>query len=431
MRRTPFALVAVLLVIAACGGSDGSSDPSSTTTSTSATTTTSTTTSEPPTTTSTTSAPTSTTTPPPPPGSLFIVSGVTSGDVLNVRSEPDASATILGTLPPGAPVQTTGLATPDLPTAGWWQVTLADGTTGWVNRRFVGLNPAFAAPLAESDCTPVDATTTTSPEAVGDADHILAIGFERGAECDRVVVLLGNHPTGGGDWPESAAGSLPGGISVSAEGSVAVVAFPSEADGGFVDAVRPTATETALDDAEAFVVRSNPASGASAPGGGPEVRVHFHRNVTVSTRFLSDPARIVVDVYPAPTGTGLDYTPHIGGGTVLEHPVDVDLAGPGVTLPVTVAGYGRPFESQGVAQIRIASDTPGSGDLVAATFSGPSGTLTGPTYPYFTTDYTMMWGRFSFTIDGLPPGDYELFVGEFSAKDGTPQGVYDVFTVAD
>ena len=50
-------------------------------------------------------------------------------------------------------------------------------------------------------------------------------------------------------------------------------------------------------------------------------------------------------------------------------------------------------------------------------------------YAYTTSDFASAWGEFTFAIESILPEDYEIFVGEFSAKDGTPIGVYHDFTV--
>lgn len=423
MKQSLVTLTAIMLLLSACGTTP--SGPPSTTQTTSP----STTSSGVQLNTTRTTAPTVTTTIAPAPAatnSVFVVHGVNPGDVLNVRERPDASSRVVGSIPPDSSVQTTGMATPDVPGPGWWEVVLSDGSTGWVNRRFVTVANRYGSPIGQAECASPGATDTTTPASMGegDADYILALSYESGAACDRLVVLLGARAGSGTDWPEHAADALPSGITVRGEGNTAVVAFPSS-----IDSVRPTATEASFDDADAFVVRPALSAGSIEPRG-PEVRLSFDHNVTVGASFLSNPARIVVDIHPAPTGTGLGYGLRIGGGTVLEHPGQIDLNGPGVSLPITVTGYGRPFEAQGVAELRLVGDGEGSGQPVEATFSGPSGTVSGTSYHYTTTDWTSMWGTFEFTIDDLAPGTYELFVGEYSAKDGSPIGLYDDLTVA-
>ncbi|MEM7338840.1 MAG: SH3 domain-containing protein [Actinomycetota bacterium] len=65
----------------------------------------------------------------------WTVVGVDSDDTLNVRAEPNASATIVGELDPWS---TDFAVTGDNGTpVRWREITLADGTDGWVNARFV------------------------------------------------------------------------------------------------------------------------------------------------------------------------------------------------------------------------------------------------------------------------------------------------------
>lgn len=72
---------------------------------------------------------------------VWTVVGVEPNDVLNVRSEPNASAPIVTELDPW---------TTDLETTGqvggtssrWRELTLDDGSTGWVNARFLVAQPA-------------------------------------------------------------------------------------------------------------------------------------------------------------------------------------------------------------------------------------------------------------------------------------------------
>jgi hypothetical protein len=160
------------------------------------------------------------------------------------------------------------------------------------------------------------------------------------------------------------------------------------------------------------------------------MRFFFDANRRAAFRFLTNPARIVIDVKTAPTGTGLDVAARRGGPAVVL-PIQEDVNGPGVATPIRVAGWARPFEANGVAILRAVGATPGAGDPVEATFSGTeyAGTQVASTYPYLTTDWTEAWGAFSFTIDDLAAGSYELFVGDLSMEDGSEQGVYQVFTV--
>lgn len=62
---------------------------------------------------------------------LFDVTGVTAGDVLNIRQTPDASAPIIGTLAPGA----THIEVVE-ESRGWGRVNSGE-TTGWVSMRYL------------------------------------------------------------------------------------------------------------------------------------------------------------------------------------------------------------------------------------------------------------------------------------------------------
>ncbi len=392
--------------------------PGSTTTTTTPTTTS---TAVPPTITTTTTEPivVGTTPPPPIPGDeVFLVAGVAADDVLNVRAEPDPGTPKVGELAPGAAVPSTGLAVPDVPVAGWWEVALADGTRGWVNRRFVGLDPALATGgCAEQTVEPV---TFDAVPGVGDAGHVLGYDFFPGGACgDRFVVLFGAGDGWSTDWALDLANGLPDGVTVSPEGPVVAITLPPQ-----IQTVRPTATEADFGDMQAFVVRDFPTGSTPGP---LEIRLHFGRNVTVAAQVLANPARIVVDLGPEPTGTGLDYTPVLGNLVVLERPIQIDLSAPGVDGTIGIRGYGRPFEAQGFVEIRRAADQPGTGETVPVVYDGGlSETGLGM---YIATDYVDTWGRFAFDMEIAEPGDYEMFIGEFSADDGTPIGLYHTFTV--
>ena len=72
--------------------------------------------------------------------------------------------------------------------------------------------------------------------------------------------------------------------------------------------------------------------------------------------------------------------------------------------PIVIRGYARTFEANVVARLA-------AGGKVAAQAHGTA------------ADYVTAWGEFELTIPAGPSGDVELFVGEDSAKDGTPVGV--------
>jgi uncharacterized membrane protein len=76
---------------------------------------------------------------PAPEGNSFSVVGVAEGDVLNMRSAPDASSALVGSIPPGT-AHVTGVGTPTQVEQTIWQRVRYRGTEGWVNTRFLKSN---------------------------------------------------------------------------------------------------------------------------------------------------------------------------------------------------------------------------------------------------------------------------------------------------
>ncbi|MCY4087112.1 MAG: hypothetical protein OXG37_09615 [Actinomycetia bacterium] len=93
---------------------------------------------------------------------------------------------------------------------------------------------------------------------------------------------------------------------------------------------------------------------------------------------------------------------------------------------IRINGYVRPLDANGAAELRTIAEQSGSGQPVAATFSGTDylGTLRDVRYGFTTNDYIDAWGQLAFVIEELDPGAYELFVGERSAKDASPIGIF-------
>lgn len=413
MKRSLATTLALVLMAAACGESAVTSTTAAPTTSGVST--------APSTTTvnSTTTSPNRTTAPtiPEPLEPGWMVIGVADNDVLNVRAAASASSPKIAELGPHAVgVATTGLGTSSHLTPGWWEVPLDEGGTGWVNSRYLALSPLWTVPFATTPCS--TGVSNTSPPTISSADHVMALDYLKSEECDRFVVLLGERGAlGPPDWPMTPADAVPEGVEVTVLGSVVAIHLPTSVDG-----VRPMATERAFGSGTAFVVR--------AGGGGRDldVNLHFDRNKSAHAFFLSDPARIVIDLTDAPTGTGLDLAPLMGALTVLSHRINVDVDAP-ASLPIIITGYSRPFEAQGAVELRTTAATPGGGTPVVASWDGDFGPRQAAAYSYMTTDYAETWGSFSFELVDVDPGTYELFVGEFSAKDGAPLGVYDQITV--
>lgn len=69
----------------------------------------------------------------------FRVEGVAEDDVLNIRSQPDASSRVLGSIPPQEGY-VEGLGAPTTVARSTWQRVHYAGVTGWVNARFLRAN---------------------------------------------------------------------------------------------------------------------------------------------------------------------------------------------------------------------------------------------------------------------------------------------------
>ncbi len=406
-------ILAMVTTLVACGSDDGAGPA---TTSSSVTTT-------------ATTAPSTTTSVPRVPwdDGRYRVVNVAADDVLNVRQSPGADQPIVGALPANGLVMLDGYSA-TVNSSRWLSVTLDDGTIGWVNGAFLAPPAGWELPLGQVACSPDGANYGGTQEISGDglgagAGSVLSVFTYSGTDCNRIVLVLGTGPelqnAGRSSTP---AKTVPVGTSVTSGGPVVEIRIPG------VTVARPIAQTTEAPFGFVLATRDEP---LTAGAGDLTLRAFFDANQQAAVTWLTEPARVVIDIRPAPTGTGLDVAAKRSGTTVVM-PIQVDVNGPGVSTPIEVTGWGRPFEAQGVAVLRTAGDRPGTGDLVEATFSGTdfAGTQATAQYPYMTADYTDAWGAFSFTIDGLAPGTYELFVGDFNMESGEPEGVHQTFTVA-
>ncbi len=367
-----------------------------------------------PITTTTTPTTTTTTTDPPPPTTTTLapvdvegydVVGVAADDVLNVRAEPDASAEIVGGYPPDA----TGVRISGEASGEWWEVEF-DGGTGWVHSAFLALPDPLVDDFDERPCN--DGGDVDDAGTLSDADHVLALDYQRGDECDRLTVLLGSGAYGYGPlWPFNPDPNLPEGVAVTSEGSMVTISLPGQAD-----LVRPTATTGDFDDPLAFVVRRE--------DGGLDVKLHYAGPIDARPFLLPNPARIVVDVTRRGAGEA-DALPTYDGFTAV---LPLDPIGEGLVPPITIRGYARPFEAQGDVELRVLTDgPPGSGAPVdGAVWDGIVGEVTGFGTGYSTTDWASAWGALEVTLIDVPEGGlYELFVGEVLPDDEeTRSGVY-------
>jgi uncharacterized membrane protein len=78
----------------------------------------------------------------------FRVEGVAPGDVLNIRSSPDADSPLLGAIPSGT-AKIDGLGTPQQNGSTTWQQVRFRQAVGWVNARFLKQDASAPVPVAK------------------------------------------------------------------------------------------------------------------------------------------------------------------------------------------------------------------------------------------------------------------------------------------
>jgi hypothetical protein len=125
--------------------------------------------------------------------------------------------------------------------------------------------------------------------------------------------------------------------------------------------------------------------------------VHLGAPALASAHALDSPARLLVDLGPG-GGAVPERAPHARNVVVTE-----PRAGQ-ATYPLTIRGYARTFEANVIARLTA------EGVVRASTFGTAA-------------DWATTWGEFELRIPEGPLGRVQLFVGEDSAKDGTPIGV--------
>lgn len=128
------------------------------------------------------------------------------------------------------------------------------------------------------------------------------------------------------------------------------------------------------------------------------IDLHLRKEARARAYALRSPALLVVELEPG--GPPLSPWPAEGPGVVVLTPRrDSPLH-----YPLEVSGYARTFEAHVVAELRQ------QGRAVAKTFTTAS-------------DYASAWGEFRMRLETGPRGPARLFVGDYSAKDGSEQGV--------
>ena len=184
--------------------------------------------------------------------------------------------------------------------------------------------------------TPTGELARSAP-SVSDADHIAQIWQIDWLDCTRVVIALGADFDFDGSSP--LAGAVPGDISVEAFGTWARVTLPG------LQWTRFDASEH-FGDVTVVAARS--------VDGGMVVDAHAGSPGEFFARFLSEPARIVIDILPSNVAAVALAAPVVGDGVVLAESLP-----PAVDLPLTISGYSRWFEAGGFVIVRRFNDEAG------------------------------------------------------------------------
>ncbi len=127
---------------------------------------------------------------------------------------------------------------------------------------------------------------------------------------------------------------------------------------------------------------------------------------------MQDPARVVIDLFPSESPDPASSEP-FGQSSVLRQPIQLDLTGQGIPVDthIVVAGFGRPFEAQGLYRIwAVPADV------------DPDAFLAEPPDPLIedvllTSGWAEAWGSFSVELPDLEPGTYIAVFGELPPID--------------
>ena len=434
-------LSAAMLLMGACfGGSDATATPTATpTTDAPSPAATASATAEPST---TTPAPTATAVPtaePMPPGvGEYGVARVRKGDPdggLNMRAEPSANAEVVLVIPPNRTgLVATGSDPVIVDDATWIELSVGS-SSGWVNSTFVTPLPSFE----EISCSDPTSDYSLSPGAVPpvpapvdpDADHVFAMHHIVGPDCERTIITFGRDFGYDDNFNEvlDPSAGVPPDIALAIDLAVIRVRLPESVIAG-----ASTATELyRSDNGSVDVLFVRPAVRSTFG-----IRALWDRNRGVRYFYLENPGRLVIETIDAPTGPGLALGPLFGDEefpfTMISRSVNWDTTGADPVPPITVSGFGRPFEATASIRLRTAPASgapPGTGTPVTAEWSGSSfAAPCGSSYAVMTNGWLEAWGAYEFTIRALASGTYELFVGDFVGLEGDDAvGVYHVFTV--
>ncbi len=355
-------------------------------------------------------------------GEGWRVARVAADDVLNVRATPDATGEIVGTYAPDSElVKLNGQGSTDTDGHGWWGVNLPDGTEGFVNRDFLEPPLSWVADVPADLCgleeTPDFGQDSFEQVDLGDQPNTV-VGMVRveGEGCDRLVIVLGNTDFETGTVEPVASFSAYGTMIVDPAADD-IVSLPL----GLTEVVQ-TATIDRFGSILAILATDTP----PVEEGLFKLRlVGAYDGVALS--FRANPARVIVDLI----GTDPDDLPSwiTGEGLTI-------LAGPPVVggqyAQVEVVGFARFFEAQGLVRITAADGSAGSAEVSSSSIVGPDGftsVVSGELFGIYAS-WLPTYGAFWLPIDGLEPGDYQVFIGEECGGDTLELcGVETTFTI--
>ncbi|MGZ0175712.1 MAG: LysM peptidoglycan-binding domain-containing protein [Acidimicrobiales bacterium] len=249
----------------------------------------------------------------------------------------------------------------------------------------------------------------TAGDPASAADHVHDIRTESNDDCTRIVIEFGE----GANQGESSAAALPALVVHQQLESVRVTADGWQLSSAFGDSDR---------------IDYDGGIGLLTLTLNYEFAVELmHREMEPQVRFLNDPARVVIDLFPAefpnPTSTG-----PFGERFVLRGPIQQDLSGQGIPVntDIMVAGFGRPFEAAGLYRIWSVPN-----DVDAEAFlADPPEPLIEEFFP--TSGWAEGWGSFFIDLPHLEPGAYLAVFGELPPTDEIGfYGTGQLFRIAD
>ena len=336
-----------------------------------------------------------------------------------LRSGPGAAYDVAARITvPRFVIEGTGAVKYDVQGIGWSELDVGSERTAWVEADRLEVNETaqddfYGVPCATEGATVGPAPITSasgSSDADQPADHVAQIWhWTGGPVCERLHIVLG---TG---WDYDSGGPLatgvPDGVTVEAFGSWARITVP-----GLLGA---------RSDAVADQARDFTTIVARAADGTIVIDVYAPQPSLFAAQALGDPARLLVDVIPAPGDGSTPPAPVellASPTSFVAWPRSVDSESPTeVVMPLTVQGYSRWFESTGSAEIQHTDGTASTATVTGPHVSNPGAdtrwTLTA-------TNWLEAWGTFEFTIDNIEPGEYRLLIGEYAPTgDGAFTGV--------